>query len=61
MTVDFYFEPQDYKITTQYRLAEQVGIEPTILESKSSALTAWRLLNIFASKMVSEKLAMNFH
>lgn len=60
MTVDFYFEPQGYK-TTQYRLAEQVGIEPTILESKSSALTAWRLLNIFASKMVSEKLAMNFH
>lgn len=60
MTVDFYFEPQGYK-TTQYRLAEQVGIGPTILESKSSALTAWRLLNIFASKMVSEKLAMNFH
>lgn len=56
----FYFEPQGYK-ATQYRLVEQVGIEPTILESKSSALTAWRLLNIFASKMVSEKLAMNFH
>lgn len=49
MTVDFYFEPQGYK-ATQYRLAEQVGIEPTILESKSSALTAWRLLNIYNRK-----------